>query len=143
MLLDLGGIAKGFACDSAARELRAAGIQQAMIDGGGGITAIGAPPGEPGWKISLPDPGQSIEQVTRLLVLKNQSVHTSGDREQFVTIDGVRYSHIVDPSVDLDELARCRRRSYVIGLSSLCRWPIDSRIKSYLSNKTRERPLTH
>ena len=53
------------------------------------------PPGKPGWRIGM------IGDSSRVLVLSNCGVSTSGDVEQFVEIDGKRYSHIIDPATGL------------------------------------------
>jgi len=97
MLLDLGGIAKGYACDEAIRVLRRLGVRSALIEMGGDIVASGAPPGEPGWRIEVPN----APEVERFLLLSNGAVSSSGDTEQFVELCGRRYSHIVDPRTAL------------------------------------------
>ena len=95
MELDLGGIAKGYAADEVLKVLARHGITTALCAAGGDITVAGAPPGTAGWKVDIaPLPGS---KERRLLLLKDAAVSTSGDAEQFVVIDGVRYSHIVDP----------------------------------------------
>jgi thiamine biosynthesis lipoprotein len=94
MRLDLGGIAKGYACDTALAALRRLGIARAMVDAGGGMALGDPPPGQKGWRIALAD-------TSRVLLLKNCGVATSGDWERFVEIGGVRYSHIVDPKTGL------------------------------------------
>jgi thiamine biosynthesis lipoprotein len=91
MLLDLGGIAKGFACDRALAALKRMGIGRAMVDAGGGMAIGDPPPGQKGWRIQVAD------ETSKVLVLSNCGVATSGDWDQYVEIDGVRYSHIVDP----------------------------------------------
>lgn len=95
MVLDLGGIAKGYACDEAIRVLNSLGATRAMVDGGGGITVSNPPPGEDAWKIAIAIPGVPDFPP---LHLHNCSVATSGDAAQFVEIAGKRYSHIVDPA---------------------------------------------
>lgn len=95
MRLDLGGIAKGYAMDEAMKVLKKEGIRSALITGGGDMVASEAPPGKPAWKIELPSPDtNSPPQFVRL---KDAAFATSGDRYQFVILDGKRYSHIVDP----------------------------------------------
>jgi thiamine biosynthesis lipoprotein len=94
MKLDPGGIAKGYAGDEAIRVLREHGINSALFEAGGDIVVSDAPPGERGWKIELPE-NAPAEQ--RTLTLFRAAVSTSGDTEQFVEIDGMRYSHVVDP----------------------------------------------
>lgn len=92
MRLDLGGIAKGYACDEAIRTLRQHGISSALVEMGGDIVVSNAPPGTKGWRIEIANaPGH------KTLTLANCAVSSSGDTEQYVEIGGVRYSHIVDP----------------------------------------------
>jgi thiamine biosynthesis lipoprotein len=99
MKLDLGGIAKGYAADEAIRVLGEHGVTSALCEMGGDIVLGDAPPGRHGWIIEITNdlPGRASRKV----ILKNCAVSTSGDTEQFVIIDGVRYSHIVNPLTGL------------------------------------------
>jgi thiamine biosynthesis lipoprotein len=104
MRLDLGGIAKGYACDEALRVLRRHRLNRALVEMGGDMVMGDAPPGQDGWKIDLPDFGMRNSEFrngSTLKFLKKVAVSTSGDTEQFVEIDGVRYAHIVDPRTGL------------------------------------------
>ena len=94
MQLDFGGIAQGDAADQVAAIFIAGGIKSALIDASGDIRAIGAPPQANGWPIEIP--GLSPDDSTTVC-LKDAAISTSGDREQRLVIDGIRYSHIVDP----------------------------------------------
>lgn len=96
MRIDLGGIAKGFAADEAIAVLKNKGIASALINAGGDITVSEAPPGTTGWKVAVA-PLEPNQPPRHILQLCNASIATSGDTWQFVEIDGVRYSHIVDP----------------------------------------------
>ena len=93
MLLDLGAIAKGYACDEALRILRQAGLSRALVEMGGDIAVGDPPPGADGWEIRIAHapPGRQG------LPIANAAVSTSGDTEQFVEIEGRSYSHILDP----------------------------------------------
>lgn len=93
--LDLGGIAKGYACDAALAIMKKEGVDRAMVEAGGDIAVSGAPPGENGWRIVV----HGLDHPP--FVLSDQAVSTSGDLEQFVDIGGVRYSHIVNPKTGL------------------------------------------
>jgi thiamine biosynthesis lipoprotein len=94
MLLDLGGIAKGYAGDEALRVLRERGISSALFEAGGDIVVAGAPPDRPhGWQVETIDTGSG----RRRLGVVQAAVSTSGDTEQYVAIDGVRFSHVIDP----------------------------------------------
>ena len=106
MKLDLGGIAKGYACDRALEVLARHGISRALVAGAGDIAVSGPPPDAPGWSIGigpLESPGSAPR---RFLSVKNAAVSTSGDAERFVEIDGMRYSHIVDPRTGLGVIDR-------------------------------------
>jgi thiamine biosynthesis lipoprotein ApbE len=97
MILDLGGIAKGYAVDEAMKVLKRAGFSRAMVVGGGEIAVGEAPPDTQGWKIALNGPGETNRLQEEYLVLSHANVSTSGDASQFVEVDGVRYSHVLDP----------------------------------------------
>ena len=97
MQLDLGGIAKGYAVDEAMKILKANGIQRAFVAASGDMLASGPPLDEPkGWRVLIRNVDQIGNIYPRTAFLKNQALSTSGDTEQFVEIDGRRYSHIVD-----------------------------------------------
>jgi thiamine biosynthesis lipoprotein len=101
MQLDLGGIAKGDAADEAQAVLRAHGITRALVAAGGDVVVTGAPPGRRGWTVAVSLPAPLLDPALPPLELTDAAVSTSGDAEQFVVIDGVRYSHIVDPRTGL------------------------------------------
>ena len=102
MFLDLGGIAKGFAADAALDVLQKHGITRAAIAAGGDIRLGEPPPDSPqGWEIPVLGMDRDEEAVTTKVHLKNAAISTSGDREQFVEIDGTQYSHIVNPGTGL------------------------------------------
>lgn len=97
MRLDLGGIAKGYAADAALAILRRHGITSALVAAGGDIVVGDAPPGAQGWTIAVRSITANDEASMIHLRLVNAAVSTSGDAEQFVEINGTRYSHIIDP----------------------------------------------
>ncbi len=95
--LDLGGIGKGYALDRVAALLRDAGMKAALISSGSSsIYAIGAPPGKAGWPVRVPDPLDRTRTVSTVL-LKDQSLSTSGSYEKFFRLNGRTYCHIMDP----------------------------------------------
>lgn len=97
MRLDVGGIAKGFAADEAAAVLGRAGIGRALVAAGGDIVVTAPPPGAQGWRIAVADVDGADRPPAGYLTLREAAVSTSGDAEQFLLLDGVRYSHIFDP----------------------------------------------
>jgi FAD:protein FMN transferase len=95
--LDPGGIGKGYAVDRMADVLRRDGVETALVSASGSsIYAMGAPPGEAGWKIRIRDPKDEAKTVTEV-TLKNESMSTSGNYEKFFRAEGKIYSHIMDP----------------------------------------------
>ncbi len=99
MAFDLGGIAKGYAADLMLETLAEAGISQALITAGGDIRLGDAPPGREGWKVAVKT--FDLSGNDEILTLSNAAVSTSGDLHQSVEIDGVKYSHILDPATGL------------------------------------------
>lgn len=97
MRLDLGAIAKGYAVDEALKVLRARGIRSALVAGSGDMAVSDAPPGTNGWRIELAPLDVTNAPPAEFVLLRNAALATSGDVFQHVEIDGIRYSHIVDP----------------------------------------------
>ncbi len=91
--LDLGGIAKGWAIQTAAHRLGMWG--PCLVDAGGDIAAVGAPPGEP-WVISVAHPMHD-EQDIAVLALKNEAVATSSRVYRQWRHDGRQAHHLIDP----------------------------------------------
>lgn len=97
MLLDLGGIAKGYVASLVLDMLAANGIPQALVDAGGDMAIGDAPSGTEGWVVGIALPEASDRLFSRTLVLKNTCIATSGSIYQFMEHEGKRYSHIIDP----------------------------------------------
>jgi FAD:protein FMN transferase len=113
MRLDLGGIGKGYAADQAMRILKGRGIDRALVAASGDIAVGNPPPGQRGWKISIAALDGATNQAPRTVLLHNAGISTSGDTEQFIEINGVHYSHIVNPVTGLGMTERIQ--STVIG----------------------------
>ncbi len=97
MHLDVGGMAKGYAVDEALKILKKQGITRALVAAGGDIAASGPPPGEAGWRIMITPLDAEGAPPPRFVMLRDSAVSTSGDTHQRIEIQGVRYSHIVNP----------------------------------------------
>ncbi len=94
--IDLGGIAKGHACDRAADLLRARGIRHAIVTAGGDSRILGDRRGRP-WVVGIRHPDDR-ERVIARIPLEDAAISTSGDYERFFDEGGVRYHHIIDPA---------------------------------------------
>ena len=97
MMIDLGGIAKGYIADAVKGYLEGRGVKNAILSFGGNIVAIGLKPDGQPWKVGI----QDIDKPTGeyMLVARNfgGSTVTSGIYERGFDLNGVRYHHILDP----------------------------------------------
>lgn len=95
--IDLGGIAKGYGVDCAARVLRKCSIESALINGGTStVYAIGSPPGQDGWEVGIRDP-KDADRTIDTVRLKDAALSTSGSYEKFFKLGDKLYCHIIDP----------------------------------------------
>jgi thiamine biosynthesis lipoprotein len=95
--LDFGGIAKGFAIDQAIELLREYGVGCALLHGGTStVAAIGAPPGEEGWRVKLHTPDPSAKD-SPVVCLNNQTLSVSAPHGRIVNHDGETLGHVLDP----------------------------------------------
>lgn len=88
--IDLGGIAKGFACDEALAALQSCSVTAALVEAGGDLAVSSPPPGQDGWSIK-------VRNQETPLVLQNCAVSTTGDENQHFIWNGQRLSHVIDP----------------------------------------------
>ena len=97
MHLDLGGIAKGWTAQYVLNYLKTNDVNSALVGAAGDITVAAPPPGKTGWNIGMNVPGSETELMQKTIELTNASVSTSGDVYQYITHNGKKYSHIIDP----------------------------------------------
>ena len=97
MMIDLGGIAKGYIADRIRQYLMEKGVEHAILSFGGNVIAIGRKPDGSDWKVGV----QDIDKPTgeTMMVVRNSggSTVTSGIYERGFELDGVRYHHLLDP----------------------------------------------
>ena len=95
MMIDLGGIAKGYIADTVKKELEEAGIQSAILSFGGNIVAIGLKPDGSPWKVGIQDIDGATGETMMVSLNYGGSTVTSGIYERGFTVDGVTYHHIL------------------------------------------------
>jgi thiamine biosynthesis lipoprotein len=93
--LDFGGYLKGVALDRAAGILRAQGMDNALINIGGNVMALGSKQGRK-WRVGIQHPRQPGPMATVALE-DGEAIGTSGDYQRFFEVDGKRYPHLLDP----------------------------------------------
>lgn len=101
--LDMGAIAKGEAVQRSIDYLQSVGIENAMVNAGGDLMAIGRHGDRP-WRIGVRHPRKKCDDenqaecvIARLDVRDHEAVFTSGDYERYFEYGGKRYHHILDP----------------------------------------------
>ncbi|AWP34707.1 thiamine biosynthesis protein ApbE (plasmid) [Pantoea vagans] len=97
MEIDLGAIAKGYIADVVQAFLRQQQVSNALINLGGNVQTVGAPPEEAGWAIGLKKPFGEADELIGVIGVNNRSVVTSGVYERYFELDGICYHHILNP----------------------------------------------
>jgi len=92
---DLGGFAKGYGIDRAVQRLRQLGIDNAIVNAGGDLRAIGQHGDRP-WRIGIRHP-RAAGIIASIEISGDSSIFTSGDYERYYEYAGKRYHHIIDP----------------------------------------------
>jgi thiamine biosynthesis lipoprotein len=95
MRIDLGGIAKLYIIEAGVRVLERAGVERALVNGGGDVAAVGRQAAQP-WRVGVRDP-RDPQRLLGVLALVRGIVASSGDYERYFERDGRRYHHILDP----------------------------------------------
>ena len=137
MMLDLGGIAKGYIADRVSEYLRGLGVTSGIVNLGGNIEVIGGKAGSLGasleeqsdFSLGIRDPLDETGGLLGIYPGRDVTIVTSGTYERFIEVDGVKYHHILDPEtgwpVDNDVLqvsviAGAGHSADCDGLSTVC-----------------------
>ncbi len=94
-VIDLGGIAKGYAIDQGIAILKQAGVTQAWLSLGGDSYVLGDHHGRP-WTVGIQHP-RDREAIAMRLPLIDTAMSTSGDYQRYFIKDGERIHHIISP----------------------------------------------
>lgn len=97
MMIDLGGIAKGYTADVISNILTEEGVKSAIINLGGNVFAHGSKVNGDDWKIGIQNPFTERGGIIGTITTSNKSVVTSGIYERYIEQDGVKYHHILSP----------------------------------------------
>ena len=100
MRIGFGGIGKGYAAERAKLILQQKGVTSGIVNAAGDLTAWGFQPDGKPWTIGIADP-DTARQAFSYFDISNTSVATSGNYEKFISINGQKYSHTIDPKTGL------------------------------------------
>ena len=96
MMIDLGGIAKGFIADAVKAKLASEGIDSAVLSFGGNVVTIGMKPDGSCWRVGIQDIDKPTGTTMMVSLNYGGSTVTSGIYERGFEVDGVTYHHILD-----------------------------------------------
>ena len=97
MVVNLGGIGKGYAVDRARAILHERGFRDFLIQFGGDMYA-GGREGDRPWKLGIQDPRGPANRIFATVDVSDSTFSTSGDYARSFIKDGRRYHHILDPA---------------------------------------------
>ena len=96
MKLGLGGIGQGYIADKIKALLQEKGCNSGLVNVSGDINTWGKQPNGNTWTVGIVNP-MNKNKVFATFPLDDSAVETSGSYEKYVTFNGKRYSHIIDP----------------------------------------------
>lgn len=96
--VDLSAIAKGYGVDQAAAALEAAGYDDFLVEVGGEVRVAGTTEAGRPWRLAVEKPSSGDRAIHEVVALQDLALATSGDYRNFTVVDGVRYSHTIDPT---------------------------------------------
>ena len=100
MKIGFGAIGKGYAADVAKSLLVGLGVESGIINASGDMNAWGKKPDGNPWQVAITNPMDKSKSYGKLSI-KNRAVVSSGNYEKFITLDGERYSHIINPKTGI------------------------------------------
>ncbi|MCE1199085.1 MAG: FAD:protein FMN transferase [Marinilabiliales bacterium] len=96
MKIGFGGIGKGYGADKAAALLKSMGVPGGIVNASGDIVAWGKQPDGKPWVIGITNPFNK-DKVFSWFEFDGHAIGTSGNYENYVEFNGIRYTHIIDP----------------------------------------------
>ena len=96
MKIGFGAIGKGYAADKAKKLLIEEGVSAGIINASGDMNSWGRQPNNDTWKVAITNPMDKTKNFG-LLPIEDAAVVTSGNYEKYVSFNGTRYAHIIDP----------------------------------------------
>ncbi len=97
--LDFGGIAQGYAIDVLSNFLDKKGVKNYLVDLGGEFVARNKNPKSIYWQvgINIPKEDADIHSIQTIFSLINEAISTSGNYRNYHEVNGVKYSHTLNP----------------------------------------------
>jgi thiamine biosynthesis lipoprotein len=100
MRIGFGGIGKGYAAEKAKGVLKKMGVENGIVNASGDLTTWGHQPDGKPWTIGIVNPNLS-GKIFSYLNVTDMAVATSGNYEKFIVVNGIKYSHTINPRTGL------------------------------------------
>ncbi len=98
LYVDLSTLAKGWGVDVIANYLQSQQIENYMVEIGGELRLKGVNPQSQPWRIAIEKPDVGEREIQLIVQPGEMAMATSGDYRNYFEQDGIRYSHIIDPT---------------------------------------------
>lgn len=96
LVIDLGAVAKGYACDKLFEKLKQENATSAIFSLGSSSLLYGEKPDGKPFSVAIRNPEKSIDSFLGIIKTKQAFISTSGSYERFFELDGKKYHHIFD-----------------------------------------------
>lgn len=106
MKIGFGALGEGYAADQCKAMMMAKGVQAGIVNGSGDMNTWGKNPNGTSWNIGITDPKET-DRFFAIVPLDSGAVVTSGSYEKFVTFNGKRYAHIINPKTGYPATGLC------------------------------------
>jgi FAD:protein FMN transferase len=100
MRIGFGGIGKGYAAERAKLVMKGMGIESGIVNASGDMTTWGIQPNGQPWTIGIVDPN-ARGKIFSYMNITDMAVATSGNYEKYILVNGVKYSHTINPKTGL------------------------------------------
>jgi len=100
MRIGFGGIGKGYAAEMAKALLKKEGVSSGIVNASGDLTTWGTQANGKPWTIGIADPGNARLPFAYLNIT-DMAIATSGNYEKYITVNGKKYSHTINPKTGL------------------------------------------
>ena len=94
--IGFGAIGKGYAANRAVIVMKELGATGGVVNAGGDLVIFGRQDDGDPWRIGIANP-LDRDEIFAFLDVTGQAIVTSGNYENYIEVDGKRYSHILDP----------------------------------------------
>ena len=100
MRIGFGGIGKGYAAERAKQVMKEMGVESGIVNASGDMTTWGKQPDGQPWTIGIVDPN-ARGKIFSYMNITDMAVATSGNYEKYILVNGVKYSHTINPKTGL------------------------------------------